>query len=113
MYFCPPTTNYLEENCMCIINDSLSGYVTEQQENFIEKQLDLEDTFRSLSLNHSTVFIDKPLNTVTAKEIVLRRCGQTEPLPFEECYPPRLVFLLLFSYIVYKSANNLEKCIVQ
>ncbi|GJQ69466.1 Haspin [Trypoxylus dichotomus] len=25
--------------------------------------------------------------TVTAREVVLRKCGQTEPLPFEKCYP--------------------------
>ncbi|KAF2898889.1 hypothetical protein ILUMI_07288 [Ignelater luminosus] len=27
--------------------------------------------------------------SVTAREIVLRRCGQTEPLSFEECYTPQ------------------------
>lgn len=74
---------------MCIIDDSLSGYVCEEPAAFIEKQL--EGTFRGLSLNRSAVFLDAPLNTVTAKEIVLRRCRQTEPLPFEECYPSRYV----------------------
>ncbi|KAJ8974882.1 hypothetical protein NQ317_011728 [Molorchus minor] len=46
----------------------------------------LEDNLRSLSLSQRGSFIQDPA-PVTARELVLRRCGQTEPILFEECYP--------------------------
>lgn len=47
----------------------------------------LESTVRELSLNlrQSLALNDTPV--VTARDLVLRKCGQIEPLPFEQCYP--------------------------
>lgn len=75
-------------NRMCFITtyDSLPGY-----------DQDLDDSIRNLSLSSvkrgcSIVpdLVGRSLHqTVTAKDIVLRRCGQEEVVPFEECYPNR------------------------
>lgn len=49
-----------------------------------------EETARSLSLNIRASLIltnntqEQPVN---ARDIVLRKCGQTNPLAFSECYP--------------------------
>ncbi|KYB25088.1 Putative serine/threonine-protein kinase haspin homolog-like Protein [Tribolium castaneum] len=70
-------------NCMCITTyESLSGYV-QQEEKYIN---DLDDSVRSLSLD-SRGSLSPNLQIVTAKDVVLRRCGQTDVLPFEQCYP--------------------------
>ncbi|CAH1173743.1 unnamed protein product [Phaedon cochleariae] len=46
----------------------------------------LENSLRCLSLRRSTTLVQESL-PVTAREVVLRRCGQTEPIPFSKCYP--------------------------
>lgn len=95
-------------NCMCITNttvsyESLSGYVQEisrEYSSLEEEQLD--DCVRNLSINSSsplskTNLILSPPSSPrlisqgppTAKDIVLRRCGQIEPIPFQQCYSPR------------------------
>ncbi|XP_064214196.1 uncharacterized protein LOC659764 [Tribolium castaneum] len=58
------------------------GYV-QQEEKYIN---DLDDSVRSLSLD-SRGSLSPNLQIVTAKDVVLRRCGQTDVLPFEQCYP--------------------------
>lgn len=68
---------------MCF-NESLSGYAPTKicAEN-------LENNLRSLSLiEENSHILDVP-PPVTAKEIVLRKCGQVDPIPFQECYPER------------------------
>ncbi|CAH0552866.1 unnamed protein product [Brassicogethes aeneus] len=68
-----------------------ASYVSVQD--FVDSHL--ENSVRKLSINQQQQ--RKPLLTksiaavVTAKEVVLRRCGQTEPLPFEKCYPESLL----------------------
>ncbi|XP_057657544.1 uncharacterized protein LOC130894639 [Diorhabda carinulata] len=62
-----------------------SSYVPDQ---ILEASL--EDTFRCLSLNSNQkrVSVKSQLSVpVTAKEIVLRTCSQTEPIPFSQCFP--------------------------
>lgn len=87
------------EKCMCIItHESLPGYVPEEiyEEN-------LENSIRSLSLiEEKSHLVDVPA-PVTAKDVVLRKCGQVDPIPFQECYPERYVFIefrSLFGYLV-------------
>lgn len=68
---------------MCI-NESLPGYAPTKitAEN-------LENNLRSLSLiEENSDVLDVP-PPVTAREIVLRKCGQVDPIPFQECYPER------------------------
>ncbi|KAJ8941061.1 hypothetical protein NQ318_006835 [Aromia moschata] len=72
----------IKSKCMCITTyESLSGYVSDQ---ILEDNL--EDNLRGLSISKRSSVIQNSA-PVTARELVLRRCGQTEPLPFEECYP--------------------------
>ncbi|KAG5894090.1 hypothetical protein JTB14_003946 [Gonioctena quinquepunctata] len=48
----------------------------------------LENSLRCLSLRNSVTSKPLPLPApVTAREVVLRRCGQTGPEPFSQCYP--------------------------
>jgi hypothetical protein len=69
---------------MCITTyDHLPGYVQEKE------YRDLDDSIRGLSLSSRKSLIHNPPPVVTAKDVVLRRCGQTEVLPFEQCYPRR------------------------
>lgn len=72
------------EKCMCIItHESSPGYVPEQiyQEN-------LENSLRVLSLiDEKSHILD--VSPVSAKDVVLRKCGQVDPIPFQECYPDR------------------------
>lgn len=73
------------EKCMCIItHESLPGYVSEQicEEN-------LENSIGSLSLIEERSHILDVPPPISAKEIVLRKCGQIDPIPFQECYPER------------------------
>lgn len=73
------------EKCMCIItHESLSGYVPDQviQEN-------LENSFRDLSLIEEKSSILDDSAPITAQEIVLKKCGQVQPIPFTKCYPER------------------------
>lgn len=68
---------------MCI-NESLPGYASVKlcEEN-------LENNLRSLSLiEENSHILDVP-PPVTAKEIVLRKCGQVDPVSFQECFPER------------------------
>ncbi|XP_044261910.1 uncharacterized protein LOC123009571 [Tribolium madens] len=58
------------------------GYV-QQEEKYIN---DLDDSVRSLSLD-TRGSLSPNLQILTAKDVVLRRCGQTDILPFEQCYP--------------------------
>ncbi|CAH1109833.1 unnamed protein product [Psylliodes chrysocephalus] len=54
----------------------------------------LEDSFRCLSLNHvNTLNKKSQLDQVpiSAKDIVLRKCGQTEPLEFSKCFPDSIL----------------------
>lgn len=70
---------------MCITPyESLPGYVQQQEEKYINN---LDDSIRSLSLDSRSSLT--PNLIVTAKDVVLRRCGQTDVLPFEKCYPRR------------------------
>lgn len=41
----------------------------------------------TLNIRQSLVLTEKTYQPVNAREIVLRKCLQTEPLPFAECYP--------------------------
>lgn len=89
---------------MCIINttvsyESLPGYVQEiSSENSSLKEEQLDESVRNLSLNSSPLgknLILSPSSSprlsqgLTGKDIVLRRCGQIAPIPFEQCYSPR------------------------
>lgn len=70
---------------MCInTHESIPGYVPDQ---FFDDNL--ENSIGSLSLieerSHS---LDAP-PPITAREIVLRKCGQINPISFQECYPER------------------------
>nr|XP_023028498.1 uncharacterized protein LOC111516542 isoform X1 [Leptinotarsa decemlineata]XP_023028559.1 uncharacterized protein LOC111516542 isoform X2 [Leptinotarsa decemlineata] len=61
-----------------------TSYVPEQ----VVLEDNLENNLRCLSLSGRSSVTQNPLPApVTAREIVLRRCGQTEPIPFSECYP--------------------------
>lgn len=73
------------ETCMCIItHDSLPGYVPEKS-----YEENLENSLRSLSLiEENSLILDVP-PPVTARDIVLRKCGQVDSIPFQECYPER------------------------
>ncbi|GJQ69465.1 Haspin [Trypoxylus dichotomus] len=56
----------------------------------ILRESSFENSLRSVSLSkvEATLQASIPLEvTVTAREVVLGKCGQTEPLPFEKCYP--------------------------
>ncbi|CAG9830286.1 unnamed protein product [Diabrotica balteata] len=86
-----------EENsdlsCMCITTyASLPGYVPDQ---ILEASL--EDSFRCVSLNqnqqrNSSLAKNQQLGVpVTAREIVLRKCGQTEPIQFSQCFTDSLL----------------------
>lgn len=72
------------KSCMyvgtCIPNGGYASEITKKDEV-------LEETVRelSLSIRNSLVLTKTPF--VTAEDLVLRKCGQTEPLPFEKCYP--------------------------
>lgn len=81
--------NHLQnENGPCMFLSSRRfpvGYVSTAP---AEEDKVLEEAVRELSLNisNSLVLPNSP-PPLTARDIVLRKCGQTEPLPFTECYP--------------------------
>ncbi|KAI4457416.1 interleukin-1 receptor-associated kinase [Holotrichia oblita] len=103
MYFCE-SGNLIERNhkdtvdhsasCMCRLYStyvSAPGYIS----NVLQEAL-LEESFENLSLNRekSILCVEEGAYpdhhqevTVTAREVLLRKCGQTEPSPFEKCYP--------------------------
>nr|CAI5819285.1 unnamed protein product [Callosobruchus analis] len=67
---------------------STSGYVPTEAEQQRDSQLreeNLENSLRSLSLREATLL--QQHHPVTAREIVLSRCQQTEPWKFSDCYP--------------------------
>lgn len=69
-----------------ITYESLSGYVPHQ----IQQEI-LENSFKNLSLSlieEKSSLLESP-SPVTAREVVLRKCGQVEPITFQKCYPER------------------------
>nr|CAH7736836.1 unnamed protein product [Callosobruchus chinensis] len=66
----------------------LPGYVPTEEEQQRDSQLreeNLENSLRSLSIREATLL--QHHQPVTAREIVLSRCQQTEPWKFSDCYP--------------------------
>uniref|UniRef100_V5GYG3 non-specific serine/threonine protein kinase n=1 Tax=Anoplophora glabripennis TaxID=217634 RepID=V5GYG3_ANOGL len=82
MHLCAESPHF-DTKCMCITTyESLSGYVSDR---ILEDNL--ENDLRSLSLSkRKTSIVQNSTPVVTARELVLKKCGQEEPLPFEECY---------------------------
>lgn len=78
-----------EFKCLCLTNCAAITYGAETIHNSVyqEKSIGEPLLVRTNSLIHEPTPIINA--SVTAREIVLRRCGQTEPLPFEECYTPQ------------------------
>lgn len=89
--------------------DNPTGYVQSVEQNKIE---DLDGTFDKLSLGiretgvtvHENIHQDQiqldrinsihsrrscDIPAVTARDVVLKRCKQIEPICFEDCYPTR------------------------
>lgn len=85
MHLCAESPHF-KTKCMCITTyESLSGYVSDR---ILEDNL--ENDLRSLSLSkRKTSIVQNSAPVVTARELVLKKCGQEEPLPFEECYSKR------------------------
>lgn len=100
MHFCEKKELNLGDNdadsasCMCRLYStyvSAPGYIS----NVLQESL-LEECFENLSLTRERSILRPEEETyphqevtVTARDVVLRKCGQTEPLPFEKCYPNR------------------------
>lgn len=73
--------------CMFLISRpySTGGYVSTAPTQ--EDQI-LEKTVRELSISiRESLVLTQEQEPANAREIVLRKCAQTEPLPFAECYP--------------------------
>lgn len=92
------TVKNVDNNCfMCRVCStyvsSSPGLIT----NVLQDKSLLEECFENLSLSREKSLVqleDDTYNnrqevTVTARDVVFRKCGQTEPLPFEKCYPNR------------------------
>lgn len=74
-------------NSLCMFLSSRrysAGYVSTAP---VEEDKILEKTLRELSLNIQNSLVLTNKESLTAEDIVLRKCGQTEPLLFTECYP--------------------------
>lgn len=70
---------------MCIItHESLPGYVPEQ---ILEENL--ENSIGSLSLIDERKHVVDVPSPITARDVVLRKCGQIDVIEFQECYPER------------------------
>jgi hypothetical protein len=80
MQFCV-NNSCAESICMCLRPYESAGYVSENCNN---NKTSLVRQQRSLIIPNSE---NDTIRPVTAEDIVLRKCGQTEPLPFGECYP--------------------------
>lgn len=75
-------------SCMCISTyDPSTGYVSLRKSS-LEKVENYLPNFEPIEgyLKHCAKTIDVQL---TARDIVLKRCGQTDALDFKECYPSR------------------------
>lgn len=75
----------VEASCMCLYSYVTTGYI-----NGADHSKTLEAVFEDLSLTDAEELLHDtgPLPiVVTARDVVLRRCGQTAPIPFEQCYP--------------------------
>lgn len=62
---------------------------------------------------HEVTVLEKFHDTsriATARDYVLRRCNQTEPILFDECYPDTYVLLISVHY-VDKSDNKILICL--
>lgn len=87
-----------EDICMCRVYSSTyvstaPGYISD-----VLHESRLEECIENLSLNGKSPklrnaakeeYNDCREGCVTARDVVLRKCGQTEALPFEKCYPNR------------------------
>lgn len=76
-----------KENSPCMFLSSRRfspGYVSTDP---VEEDKVLEEAVRELSLSIRDSLILTNTQSVTARELVLRKCGQADPLPFIECYP--------------------------
>lgn len=84
--------------CMCITYCQTPGYgpyVREAEPDLLKNHptLPVQSAEKSASLNEEQFCWPKPALQcepplpLSARDIVLRRCGQTEPLLFAECYP--------------------------
>ena len=90
MFYVANTLRRIESDCMCITKFETVGYVQQQEEgDFVEDLAGSVQSLRKLSLNARKAIVEGDHFEVTAKELVLRRCGQREILGFEECYPTR------------------------
>lgn len=75
-----------KEICMRLYSYVVTGYVTSEERNKSFEALIKDISLNSEGIKH--ILSDTgPTPHVIAKDILLRRCGQTEILPFEECYP--------------------------
>lgn len=70
---------------------SIGGYVSaapiEEHRPLSKEDQVLEETVRELSLSIRKSLVLTNSQPVNARDIVLRKCGQTDPLLFTECYP--------------------------
>lgn len=84
MHLCAESPRF-DNECMCITTyESLPGYVSDR---ILEDNLEID--LRSISLSKRKDSIVQDSAPLTARELVLKKCGQEEPLPFEECYSER------------------------
>lgn len=82
--------NHLQGNHNLCMFLSSRPYLTDGYVSTVANQEDqvLEETVRELSLNiRQSLVLTKSQQSLNAREFILRRCGQTKPLPFLECYP--------------------------
>lgn len=73
------------ESDFCMLSTCIipAGYVPDAT----EKDKILEQTVRDLSICIRNSLVLNKTPAFTARDIVLRRCGQTDPIPFKKCYP--------------------------
>ncbi|XP_060525711.1 serine/threonine-protein kinase haspin homolog [Cylas formicarius] len=93
MLLCEENSPRFKDDFMCKITyDYASGY--EESSRFYGAKL--EESYRNLPLISATetrdefIYDESPLY-VGPREIVLQKCHQSKPLPFEECYPKSLL----------------------
>lgn len=84
---------------LTLLSPEPTGYVSKVEQNQIEE---LDGIFNKLSLglNQSVLepLIRRPsltcdeLSRINARDFVLKRCNQQEPIDFDLCYPDRFVY---------------------
>lgn len=80
-----PVEEQANSSCMFLSGQLLPvGYVVSTAGP--EEDEVLEKTVRELSLSIRESLVLHKTPPVTARDIVLKKCGQTQPLNFEECY---------------------------